>query len=168
MPYNRGREERADKYLMGIALAKPWRPLSEIGSLPGQLGVFELCDDNEQVLLVGAAGGRSLFGLRSAVAEAAAEVPQASGFRVEVTTAYLTRYRELLMGHVAAHGHLPPANPPEPGLGPVTWRHGSCMPTESICLHEPDWRYSICWISLKIGKSKCDRCYNSGTCQTVM
>ena len=110
-------QERADKYLMGIALAKPWRPLSEIENLPGQLGVFELCAADERVLLVGVAGGRSLFGLRSAVAEAAAAVPQASGFRVEVTTAYLTRYRELLMNHLAAHGHLPPGNPPEPGLG---------------------------------------------------
>lgn len=102
---------------MGIALDKPWRPLHEADSLPGQLGVFELCDAEQRVLLIGMAGGLSLFGLRSAVAAQAQALPEAAGFRVEVTSAYLTRYRELLMVYVAAHGVLPPANDPEPSLG---------------------------------------------------
>ena len=97
---------------MGIGLEKPWRPLADAPSLPGQLGVFELCDANQHVLLIGMAGGLSLFGLRSAVSAGAEGVPEAVGFRVEVTSAYLTRYRELLMAHQADFGGLPVANPP--------------------------------------------------------
>jgi len=80
--------------------------------LPGQLGVFELADEAGRVLFIGYAGGRSLFGLRSEIAAAAEAVAGARNVRYEVTTAYHSRYRELLMAHVADHGALPPANPP--------------------------------------------------------
>ena len=33
-----------------------------------------------------------------------------ASFRFEVTTAYLSRYRELLMAHVADHGAIPSGN----------------------------------------------------------
>lgn len=102
---------------MGIRLAKPWRALDDIDSLSGQLGVFQLANDTGNVLLIGYAGGRSRFGLRGEVAAAAAEVPEATRFRVEVNTAYLTRFQELLMLHQADHGSLPAHNAPMPSLG---------------------------------------------------
>ena len=102
---------------MPIRLDKAWRPLSESARLPAQLGVFELGDESGRILQVGYAGGRSRFGLRGAVLDAGQALPAAEQFRVEVTTAYLTRYRELLMAYVDDHGVLPPANAPEPSLG---------------------------------------------------
>ncbi len=97
---------------MAIRLAKPWQPLTgeAIEALPGQLGVFELADERGRVLYVGYAGGRSLFGLRSAVAWAHAHVPAARRFRCEITMQYLTRHQELLMLHVADHGAVPEGN----------------------------------------------------------
>ena len=105
---------------MSIRLDKEWSPLSDSERLPAQLGVFELGDHRGQILQVGYAGGRSRFGLRGAVAEAAQGLAAADRFRVEVTTAYLTRYRELLMAYVEDHCALPPANAPEPSLGRLT------------------------------------------------
>jgi hypothetical protein len=102
---------------MAIRLQKPWQAIASAHQLPAQLGVFELADAAGAILCVGYAGGRSQFGLRGAVQAAAASVAGADSFRVEVNTAYLTRYRELLMVYVADHGALPPANSPEPALG---------------------------------------------------
>jgi hypothetical protein len=101
---------------MGIRLTKPWVPLTAAAAraLPGQLGVFELADEEGRILHVGYAGGRSLFGLRSAVEEARQRHPAARTFRVEVTMQYQSRYRELLMLHVADHGVLPEGNRDEP------------------------------------------------------
>jgi len=81
------------------------------------MGVYELADATGAVLRIGYAGGRSRFGLRGEIAAAASALAGARAFRYEVTTAYLTRYQELLMLHQADHGRLPPHNPPEPGLG---------------------------------------------------
>ncbi|HXZ01231.1 MAG TPA: hypothetical protein VEI03_14625 [Stellaceae bacterium] len=101
---------------MGIRLAKPWTALDAeaVRALPGQLGVFELADAEGRVLKIGYAGGRSLFGLRSAVEEARERHPEARRFRVEITMQYQSRYRELLMLHRADHGALPPGNRDEP------------------------------------------------------
>ena len=95
-----------------IRLDKPWRPATEteLARLTGQLGVFELADEQERTLFIGCADGRSLFGLKSAVAEALRGQPDASRFRVEVTTAYRSRYLELLMVFQADHGTLPRCN----------------------------------------------------------
>ena len=97
---------------MGIRLAKPWIALSPeaIRALPGQLGVFELADGEGRVLQIGYAGGRTLFGLRSAVDEAARRQRGAVRFRYEVNMQYLSRYQELLMLHKADHGALPDGN----------------------------------------------------------
>src|SRR5579864_2133635 len=97
---------------MAIRLAKPWQPLTSeaIEALPGQLGVFELADERGRVVYIGYAGGRSLFGLRSEVAQAHAHVPDARRFRCEITMQYLTRHQELLMLHVADHGTVPEGN----------------------------------------------------------
>lgn len=101
---------------MAIRLEKPWTALDAeaLRRLPGQLGVFELADGEGRVLAIGFAGGHALFGLRSAVAEGARRHPEARRFRVEITMQYQSRYRELLMLHVADHGELPPGNRGEP------------------------------------------------------
>lgn len=96
---------------MSIRLEKPWRPRAEVSQLSGQLGVFQLADHDDQVVYIGVADARSLFGLRSAVDDAFKRLVDAVQFRVESTSAYHTRYRELLMVHVADHGALPPDNP---------------------------------------------------------
>ena len=80
-----------------------------LDSLPGHMGVFELADDDGEVLFIGFAGGRSRFGLRGDIGTAL-DLTGATRFRYEVTTAYLTRYQELLMLHVARFSRLPPNN----------------------------------------------------------
>ena len=106
--------------MRGLRLDKPWLALTAaaVAALPGQLGVYELGDADGAVLRIGYAGGRTAFGLRSALgAELAARGADstATSFRVEVNQQYTTRWRELLMVHVADHGHLPPEQP-DPGV----------------------------------------------------
>jgi hypothetical protein len=91
---------------------KPWRPCADVVQVPGQLGVFQLADAAGEVLFVGVADARSRFGLRSAIQDAFMRIPAAVSFRFESTSAYHTRYRELLMVHQADHGRLPSENPP--------------------------------------------------------
>jgi hypothetical protein len=97
----------------GIRLERPWTPLEDetVRPIPAMLGVYELGDADGRVRLIGYAGGRSLFGLRS---EIAAHVGSFDRFRYEITSAYLSRWQELLMVHQADHGALPP-DQPEPG-----------------------------------------------------
>ena len=91
---------------MALRLTKPWRELTseEVRSVSGQLGVYELANDQGEVIYIGNAGGRSLFGLRG---ELTARIGQASQFRIEINTAYRTRHRELLMVHKADHDAYP-------------------------------------------------------------
>jgi hypothetical protein len=102
---------------VSIRLTKPWQKLTAetVRALPGQLGVFQLASADGDVIYIGYAGGRSLFGLRSAVEEARARIADATLFRHEVTMQYLTRYKELLMLHVADTGRLPAHNRDAPG-----------------------------------------------------
>jgi len=100
-----------------VQLTKPWRPCVHLEVLPGHMGVFELGNERGEVIYVGCAGGRSLFGLRGEIQAAAARFGDATCFRYEVTTAYLTRYQELLMAHRARSGGLPTGNGEVPGLG---------------------------------------------------
>lgn len=102
---------------MAVRLDKPWRRCEAIDGLPGHMGVFELADHAGAVLYVGYAGGRSRFGLRSEIEHAVARFPDAALLRYEVTTAYLTRWQELLMAHRADRGALPPGNAEVTGLG---------------------------------------------------
>lgn len=92
---------------MTIRLEKPWRPASEADQLAGHLGVFQLAGADGTVVFIGFAGARDLFGLGGAVSEAFEKVPAAKQFRVEITSAYWTRYQELLMIHEADFGVLP-------------------------------------------------------------
>lgn len=97
---------------MAVRLTKPWMPAEEaLTRLRGNLGVFELADADGRVLYIGYAGGHSLHGLRGEVSEALQQVAEARQVRFEVTTAYHTRYRELLMAHQADFDALPAANP---------------------------------------------------------
>ncbi len=75
------------------------------------MGVFQLANETGEVLYIGFAGGKSLFGLRS---ELQKRVGTAARFRYEVNNQYQTRWRELLMLHKAAHGDLPELNKHEP------------------------------------------------------
>lgn len=101
---------------MSLDLCSASQPCADFAALPGHMGVFELTDAAGAVIYLGYAGGRSLFGLRGEIESAAGRL-DAEGFRYEVTTAYLTRFQELLMLHEARHGRLPAGNDPVPGLG---------------------------------------------------
>lgn len=74
------------------------------------MGVFELADAHEKVLLIGYAGGHSRQGLSGSIREAWASVPDARLVRWEVTTGYWSRYQERLMQYQAIHGTVPPHN----------------------------------------------------------
>lgn len=98
--------------MTGVRLTKPWRELDDaaIAALPGQLGVFEIGDEDGSTLELGFAGGHSRFGLRSAIADAAAKHERAACFRYEVTMQYWSRFEELLAVYLADHGELPAGN----------------------------------------------------------
>jgi len=98
---------------MSIRLDKPWIALSlhAVAALPGQLGVYQLADEDGCIVYIGFAGGRSAFGLRGELERAFRERPAgAAQFRYEVNEQYTSRHRELLMLHVADHGKLPIGN----------------------------------------------------------
>jgi hypothetical protein len=98
---------------MHLRLTKPWHELSPhaIRDIPGQLGVYELATVTGETVYIGYAGGRELFGLRSALQRHfELGTTHATKFRYEVNMQYQSRHRELLMLHVADHGALPAAN----------------------------------------------------------
>ena len=107
---------------MAIRMTKPWLELNaaNVKALTGQLGIYQLATTDGTVVMIGMAGGRSLFGLRGEV-QKALEAPPAGAvkFRVEVNQQYTTRWQELLMVHVHDHGQLPVVNQqdPPPKLG---------------------------------------------------
>jgi hypothetical protein len=100
-------------------MTKAWSTCdaASIEALPGQLGVFELANEPGETLYIGCADARTLFGLRSAVRERVDQFNDVVSFRVEINTAYHSRWRELLMVHVADHGALPRHNEPVADLG---------------------------------------------------
>jgi hypothetical protein len=104
----------------GVRLDKPWLDLTPeaADAVGGYLGVYQLAGADDVVTRIGYAGGSSPFGLRG-ILRAEADVGGAAvRFRYEVTMAYLSRYRELLMVHVADHGRLPVDNHDDPaGVG---------------------------------------------------
>ncbi len=96
---------------MAVRMDKPWIALADTqGRIHGNMGVFELADANDEIVFIGFAGGASLYGLKGEVAAAGKALTDAEKVRVEVNTAYLSRYRELLMAYVADHGELPKHN----------------------------------------------------------
>jgi hypothetical protein len=97
---------------MPIEMTKPWRPFDkmEVARLSGQTGVFELADGDGNLLYIGMAGAKTRFGLRGELEKELSAPGEATRFRIEVNTMYLTRHEELLMAYAAAHGTLPPWN----------------------------------------------------------
>lgn len=99
--------------MSGLEIRAAWRPLEEahVEALGGHMGVYEVAAASGETVLIGYAGGRSVFGLRGELREQLAAVPHpGASFRCEITTAYLSRYKELLMLHAAKHGSLPVMN----------------------------------------------------------
>ncbi|WP_456598589.1 hypothetical protein [Blastococcus sp. SYSU DS0616] len=99
--------------MRALQIRSSWRPLegAETRSLEPAVGVYEIRVAGV-VRLIGYAGARSLFGLRGELTARAGQLPGAE-FRAEVTTAYLTRWHELLATHVATFGSPPPDNDPD-------------------------------------------------------
>jgi hypothetical protein len=104
---------------MPIRFTKPWTPIDAetLAALPGQLGVFEFADVSGHVIFIGRADARTPFGLRSEIGKCAKSIADARAYRLEITTAYHTRYLELLMVYRADHAALPKYNEPMPSLG---------------------------------------------------
>ena len=110
---------------VGLGIRNPWAPLTldTARSLPGCLGVYEIAGPAGDVRKIGYAGGRSTFGLRGVLGEAAQAAEDSGGgplmFRVEVNMQYMSRWVELLMIYRTSHGNLPPDNDPgdADGLG---------------------------------------------------
>lgn len=109
--------------MSGLQIRSAWRPLDRVEAdrLEPATGVYELRAEG-RVQRIAYAGARSQFGLRGELRALAAS---SSGveFRVEVTSAYLSRWHELLAAHLADHGCLPPGNDDERerprGLRPI-------------------------------------------------
>ncbi len=99
--------------MSGVRMAAKWLPLDEehVAGVGGHMGVYELASPGEVIVFIGYAGGRSVFGLRGELRDHLAALGrQDLSFRYEITTAYLSRYKELLMVHVADHGSVPIEN----------------------------------------------------------
>lgn len=94
-----------------MRLTEPWLTRDEaLACLHGNLGVFQLADSAGKVVFIGFAGGLSKFALLGEVREAFEVHGIATQVRYEITSAYHTRYRELLMLHIADHGAWPTLN----------------------------------------------------------
>jgi hypothetical protein len=108
---------------MPVRMSKTWIALTpqNVKRLSGQLGVYQIQDPSGQVIFIGYAGGRSLFGLRGELERELTSRKPGYSFRCEVNMQYISRYKELLMVHAADHGDLPVENRKfRPGLGRMT------------------------------------------------
>ena len=79
---------------MGIRLEKNWEILdsARIKALPGQLGVYQIADEDEQIISVGYAGAKEPFGIRSALErEILLHGNVATQFRYEFTSNYQSK-----------------------------------------------------------------------------
>ena len=98
--------------MLTTRLSKAWVPVEQaLPRLRGNLGVFQLADAEGTVLYIGYAGGGSQFGLKGEVSRALQDI-DAAAVRWEVNTSYLSRFKELMMVHIADHGEPPAHNPP--------------------------------------------------------
>ena len=98
---------------MAVRLDKEWIPLTaeNVANLNAHLGVYELANDRGEILYIGMAGGRTLFGLKGELEKALDNPPaDATQYRVEVNMAYRTRHLELLQTYLSDFGCLPAAN----------------------------------------------------------
>ena len=125
----------------GVYMRSRWSPLDaeHVAEVGGHMGVYQLAspDGRDRVHRL----RRRSFGASACAASsrAGSKRPDARKlmFRIEITTTYLSRYKELLMAHVAQHGSVPIDNSerhrgpraPEPRLGAPAWI--SSFPTSS-------------------------------------
>ena len=97
---------------MGLRLDKPWLSSEQVlAKVRGQMGVYQFANEAGEVVYVSYAGGRSLGGLRGEISRSLTEQSDATQVRYEITTSYLSRYKELLMLHQADYGGLPTHHP---------------------------------------------------------
>ena len=92
-----------------MALNKLWNDFdpAALKRLPVVTGVFELGDAAGEVVYIGFAGGKTLFGIRE---EITARLPVGGRYRYEVNMMYMTRFVELLEMHQDATGRIPKGN----------------------------------------------------------
>ena len=104
----------------GLAIRGPWRPLTarEAARVPAAVGVYEVRDADGETCSIGYAGARTRFGLRGVLIELA-EQHVGREVRTEVTTAYLSRWRELHGRHLARTGRPVPSDGPLPHVRPI-------------------------------------------------
>ena len=98
---------------MAVRINKPWRDLTakNLRAVAGHLGVYQLADARDEIVYIGVADARSLFGLKGELAKALENPPNdAVKFRVEVNMSYRTRHAELLGAYQHDFGQLPRAN----------------------------------------------------------
>lgn len=97
---------------MSIHINKAWKHLTteNVKQLGAQLGVYQIQNPAGQIIFIGYAGGRSLFGLRGELEKEVARRNSGYRFRLEINMQYMSRYKELLMVHAAEHGELPMEN----------------------------------------------------------
>jgi hypothetical protein len=108
----------------GLSIRAAWQPLDRehAEALIATLGVYEIADAAGRTLMIGYAGGRSRFGLRSVITQLIGG--KGTQFRVEYNMQYISRWKELLMYSRLTTGALPPLNSGDDGfrlgrLGPV-------------------------------------------------
>jgi hypothetical protein len=89
---------------------KAWIDMTDesVARMPGCTGVYQIANAGGEVLDIGYAGGRSLFGLRSELADQLAALGSGRKFRYEVTAQYMSRFLELVNIAYADNGELPP------------------------------------------------------------
>jgi hypothetical protein len=94
---------------MSVRMDKAWVDMTEenVVRLPGCTGVYQIADADGNILDIGYAGGRSLFGLRSALADQLAALGAGRKFRYEVTAQYMSRFHELVNIAFTDNGELP-------------------------------------------------------------
>lgn len=121
-----------------MPLSKAWQTFDPAArkEIPPVTGVYELGDEEGNVLYIGYAGGREPFGIRGRIERAFSGAEpnpvvreRARRFRYEVNAQYLTRHIELLTRHRDEHSRLPEGND---APGEVVPRLGRLGPAGSV------------------------------------
>lgn len=97
---------------MAVRMSKPWLALDEdnVNRVTSHLGVYQLAGDDEAIVYIGVAGGRSTHGLKGELRAHLAHPAGATRFRYEINMSYRSRHFELLQAYRHDHGRLPAGN----------------------------------------------------------
>jgi hypothetical protein len=96
---------------MSLGIRKAWTQATAeaLKELPVTTGVYEIRNDEGQVLDIAYAGTHEIFGLRSGIAKAISEIDQDGLWvRFEQHVQYQTRYVELVLNHRAQNDGADP------------------------------------------------------------